>query len=123
MRDHLFDALAAAACVAPVARSARRRDSSGPTTAITIVMCAGAIARDGHPLSDPFYAGEWIQYNPLVRGSWRWSAAFRMTPSAFHVRGGPWLNLPAPIGFYLRAAGGGRRRRSPLWSSFCFQLR
>lgn len=63
------------------------------------------VTRDGHPLSDPFYAGEWVWYNPLVP----WLVAIvsvvgRMTPSEAHVQGGPWLNLLAPIGFYLLCA-------------------
>lgn len=60
---------------------------------------------DGHPLSDPFYKGEWIWYNPLLP----WlvalgSAATRLTPAEFHVQGGPWVNLLAPAAFYLLAA-------------------
>lgn len=63
------------------------------------------VTRDGHPLSDPHYAGELIWYNPLVP----WvvgggSAIARVTPAAFHVQAGPWLNVIAPIGFYLLGA-------------------
>lgn len=68
-------------------------------------------ARDGHPLSDPHYRGEWIWYNPLV--PWTvgaGSAIFGFTPSKFHVQSGPWLNLIAPGAFYAlasRLAGSG----------------
>ena len=104
IRDHLFDALAAAACVLALVAALRTvHGLEWPYDGDHYRDVAQAqIARDGHPLSDPFYAGEWIWYNPLV--PWlvaAGSAAFRMTPSAFHVRGGPWLNLLAPIGFYL----------------------
>jgi len=60
---------------------------------------------NGHPLSDPFYRGEWVWYNPLVP----WlvalvSLATRATAPLVHVQGGPWLNLLGPIAFYLLCA-------------------
>jgi len=64
---------------------------------------------DGHPLADPFYRGEWIWYNPLV--PWVVAIASYLTgapPSLVHVQGGPWLNLIAPLAFYVlcsRVAG------------------
>lgn len=63
----------------------------------------------GHPLSDPYYAGEWVWYNPLL--SWLLAIIARVshaTVSVAHVQGGPWLNLLGPIAFYLlgvRVAG------------------
>jgi hypothetical protein len=62
-------------------------------------------ALDGHPLSDPFYGGESIWYNPLL--SWTVAAGAsvaRVPPATFHVQAGPWLNLLGPIAFYLLAA-------------------
>jgi len=64
---------------------------------------------DGHPLADPFYLGEWVWYNPLVPwivalGSYVTGAS----PALVHVQGGPWLNLIAPLAFYVlcsRASG------------------
>jgi hypothetical protein len=60
--------------------------------------------RDGHFLSDPYYRGEWAWYNPLL--AWTLalgSSATRTTVEEFHVHGGPWLNLLAPLMFYLLA--------------------
>lgn len=58
--------------------------------------------RDGHPLSDPYYAGEWAWYNPLV--PWLLAALSWLTglsPAVLHVQGGPWLNLLGPVAFYV----------------------
>jgi len=66
-------------------------------------------ALDGHPLADPFYLGEWVWYNPLV--AWIVAVGSYVTgepPALVHVQGGPWLNLIAPLSFYVlcsRAAG------------------
>jgi hypothetical protein len=57
---------------------------------------------DGHPLSDPFYAGEWTWYNPLT--AWLLAIGAKLTrldPAAVHAASGPWLNLLAPISLYL----------------------
>lgn len=57
---------------------------------------------NGHPLSDPYYAGEWVWYNPLV--SWLLALIARVsgaTVPVAHVQGGPWLNLLGPIAFYM----------------------
>jgi hypothetical protein len=59
-------------------------------------------ARDGHPLTDPYYKGEWIWYNPFL--AWTLaagSAVTKTTVEAFHIHKGPWLNLLGPIMFYL----------------------
>jgi hypothetical protein len=61
-------------------------------------------ALDGHPLQDPYYAGEWIWYNPLlawVLAATSWATGF--SPALVHVHAGPWLNLFGPIAFYLLA--------------------
>lgn len=64
---------------------------------------------NGHPLSDPYYAGEWVWYNPLVS----WLVAFMALAAGVpawvaHVQYGPWLNLLGPVAFYVlgvRVAG------------------
>jgi hypothetical protein len=59
---------------------------------------------DGHPFSDPFFAGEWIWYNPLLPWIVALGASLTDTSLAtFHVQSGPWLNLSGPILFYLVA--------------------
>jgi len=64
---------------------------------------------DGHPLADPFYLGEWVWYNPLV--PWIVAIGSHLTgdpPALVDVQGGPWLNLLAPLAFFVlcsRAAG------------------
>jgi hypothetical protein len=62
-------------------------------------------ARDGHPLADPSYRGEWIWYNPLLTWLVAALSVFIDTPLAtVHVQSGPFLNLLGPIGFYGLAA-------------------
>jgi hypothetical protein len=61
-------------------------------------------AREGHPLSDPNYRGEWFWYNPLLA----WFVALGSVVSGadvrlVHVRIGPYLTLLGPITFYLLA--------------------
>lgn len=106
-RNQIFDALAAAACV--LALTVAVQTVSGlrwPYDGDHYRDVAQAqTARDGHPLSDPFYPDEWVWYNPLV--PWivaAGSAITRITPAAFDVQAGPWLNLLAPIAFYLLCA-------------------
>jgi hypothetical protein len=103
-RHRIFDLLAVALIV--LAFSVARDDVRGlraPYDGDHFRDLAQAQAtRDGHPLSDPHYSGELIWYNPLVP----WivaggSALTRTTPALFHVRGGPYLNLLAPIAFYV----------------------
>ncbi len=66
-------------------------------------------ARDGHPLADPYYAGEWVWYNPLV--PWLLATLSWLTglgPGLLHVHAGPWLNLLGPLTLWLlcvRVAG------------------
>jgi len=58
--------------------------------------------RDGHPLTDPYYRGEWAWYNPLL--AWvlaLGSALSRLRVEEFHVRFGPWANLLGPVMFYF----------------------
>ena len=57
---------------------------------------------DGSPLADPFYRGETLWYNPLVPGLV--AALSRFTGQPVHVlyaRAGAYLNLLAPIVFFL----------------------
>ena len=57
---------------------------------------------DGRPLSDPLYLGEWLWYNPLVPALIALASLVSGAPA--HVAAtqlGPWLNLLAPLGFYL----------------------
>jgi hypothetical protein len=59
---------------------------------------------DGHPFSDPFFAGEWIWYNPLLPWIVALGASLTGTSLAmFHVQSGPWLNLLGPVAFYFVA--------------------
>ena len=58
--------------------------------------------RDGAPLSDQYYRGEWLWYNPLL--PWTLALGSAMTNTTlevFHVRAGPWLNLFGPLAFYV----------------------
>jgi len=62
-------------------------------------------ALDGHPLSDPVYAGEWVWYNPFLPWVVAVGASLTgLTPAVFHVAGGPWLNLAGPVVFYILSA-------------------
>jgi hypothetical protein len=68
-------------------------------------IAAAQTAYDGHPLSDPYYAGEWIWYNPLLPWLIAAGAALtRFTVWEFHVAAGPWVNLAAPVAFYFVGA-------------------
>ena len=59
-------------------------------------------ALQGHPLADPFYAGEWVWYNPLVPWLVALGAWLSGVPAPLvHVQSGPWLNLLGPVAFYL----------------------
>lgn len=102
--DRLFDVFAGAACIAALMVALDTvRGLEWPYDGDHYRDIAAAqVARDGHPLSDPHYAGEWFWYNPLL--PWMvaaGSAVARTTPAAFHVQSGPWLNLLAPIAFYV----------------------
>ncbi len=58
--------------------------------------------RDGALLQDPFYRGESAWYNPLLPGMV--AAVSYLTGQPVHVsaaRAGPYLNLAAPIAFYV----------------------
>jgi hypothetical protein len=60
---------------------------------------------DGHYWADPLYLGETIWYNPLVPGlvaavSW----VTKLPIHVLYTRMGAYLNLLAPIGFYLLVA-------------------
>lgn len=103
-QDRLFDLLALAACaVALVVALQTVRGLGWPYDGDHYRDVAQAqTARDGHPLRDPFYAGEWIWYNPLLPWILAAGAALARVPTLmFDVQAGPWLNLIAPIGFYL----------------------
>jgi len=105
--DVLYDLAAAALIIAALAVALRMtRDLPGAFDPDHFRDIAQAqTSRDGHPLSDPYYKGEWVWYNPLL--AWTLaigSAATRTTVEQFHVHGGPWLNLLGPIAFFLLAA-------------------
>ena len=60
---------------------------------------------DGNWFGDPAYAGEWRWYPPLMHGLgalgvWLSGAS----PMSFWVRIGPWVNLLAPLTFFLMNA-------------------
>jgi hypothetical protein len=60
---------------------------------------------DGNWFGDPAYAGEWRWYPPLMHGlgaagAWLSGAS----PMSFWVRIGPWINLFAPLTFFLMNA-------------------
>jgi hypothetical protein len=60
--------------------------------------------RDGHPLADPNYRGEWTWYNPLLASTLAaGSRLTRTTIAVFHVKAGPYLNLLGPVAFYVLA--------------------
>jgi MFS family permease len=62
-------------------------------------------ARDGHPLADAYYRGEWIWYNPLL--TWIVAAISSVSGATIvstHVNGGPVLNLLGPLSLYVLAA-------------------
>lgn len=99
-----FDALAIAACIVALTIALGQvRGLEWPYDGDHYRDVAQAqTARNGHPLSDPHYPGEWVWYNPLV--PWivaAGSAITRATPLVFHVQSGPWLNLLAPVSFYV----------------------
>jgi len=73
------------------------------------IASAEAIAA-GHPLSDPFYRGEWAWYNPLVPSLVAGVATTAGQPiPLIYARLGAYLNLAAPIAFFaLVAAWWGR---------------
>ena len=64
----------------------------------------------GHPLSDPFYRGEWAWYNPLVPSLVAGVATTTGQPiPLIYARLGAYLNLAAPLAFFaLVAAWWGR---------------
>lgn len=103
-RDRLFDLLAIAACIVALTIALQQvRGLDWPYDGDHYRDVAQAqTARDGHPLADPHYRGEWIWYNPLT--PWivaAGSAIAKVSISRFHVQAGPWLNLIAPLGFYF----------------------
>jgi hypothetical protein len=68
------------------------------------ISAAQALA-DGGALSDPFYAGETIWYNPLVPALVAAvSRMFSLAPSEAFVAAGPWLNALSVAAFYLMVA-------------------
>ena len=61
------------------------------------IAIAESIAH-GHPLSDPFYQGEWAWYNPLVPGMVAGLASLTHQPiPVMYARAGAYLNLLAPV--------------------------
>jgi hypothetical protein len=102
-RLSLYDLTAAALIVAALVVALRTtRDLPGAFDPDHFRDIAQAqTARDGHPLTDPYYKGEWIWYNPLL--AWTLatgSAATHTTIEDFHVHKGAWLNLLGPMLFY-----------------------
>lgn len=61
--------------------------------------------RDGNWFGDPIYAGEWRWYPPLAHAlaaaGLRLSGVFPLT---FWMQAGPWVNLLAPLAFFLVTA-------------------
>jgi hypothetical protein len=60
---------------------------------------------DGNWFGDPAYAGEWRWYPPLMHGlgaAGVWLSG--ASPMSFWVRIGPWINLLAPLTFFLMNA-------------------
>jgi hypothetical protein len=67
-------------------------------------MAAAQTALDGHPTGDPCYRGESAWYNPM--SSWILVAATTVSRAPLPVvtvRIGPFINLLAPVAFYLLA--------------------
>ena len=67
-------------------------------------IAAAQAVRNGSWWSDPFYAGAALWYSPLVPAvvallSW----LARLPVALVDVRGGPWLNLAAPVTFFSAA--------------------
>jgi len=57
---------------------------------------------DGSPLADPFYRGETLWYNPLVPGLVAAFSRLSGEPvNVLYARAGAYLNLLAPIAFFL----------------------
>ncbi len=78
--------------------------------------------RDGHLLADPLYRGEWLWYPPLVPGLIALASLFSGLP-VHHAATqlGVYLNLLAPLGFYLLTARLlGRRVGAAATFSFLF---
>jgi hypothetical protein len=105
--NRVWDALAAIACAVALVVALRAVDGLNwpPDEDNFRDVAAAQAALDGHPLSDPYYANEWIWYNPLVP----WLVALgslvtRVPVDLLDIKAGPWLNLLAPAGFYLLCA-------------------
>lgn len=98
--------LAAALCILAFlgARSVTR-DLEWPAFDVQYREMAGAQGvLDGTPWDDPSYRGESIWYNPM--SAWILAASARITRAPIRVvtvRIGPFVNLLAPIAFYLLA--------------------
>jgi MFS family permease len=101
-----YDLLAAAFILAALVvalRTTRDLESPHDPDHFRDIAQAQAVL-DGHPLSDPYYRGEWAWYNPLLAWTIALGAgASGTTVERFHVRSGPWLNLFGPIAFYVLA--------------------
>jgi hypothetical protein len=68
-------------------------------------MAAAQTMLDGHPSADPAYRGESRWYNPM--SGWILATFSRLTGASLPVltaRIGPFINLLAPLAFYLLAA-------------------
>ena len=69
---------------------------------------------DGHPLADPFYLGLVQPAGSVIVARVPLTGALPL----LHVQGGPWLNLIAPLAFYvLCCAPQDTARRSCRWRS------
>ena len=68
-------------------------------------ISAAESIRDGHPLSDPAYEGEWLWYNPLVpaivAGT---SSVLKMPIPVVYAHLGVYANLIAPLGLFVLLA-------------------
>lgn len=78
--------------------------------------------RDGRGLADPHYLGEKLWYNPLTAAVVAGLAALTDRPTPLvQVRDGAWLNLLAPMAFYVLAAQlAGRLAALPALAAFLF---
>jgi hypothetical protein len=68
-------------------------------------IAAAESIRNGHPLSDPAYEGEWLWYNPLVPAVVAGASSVLKVPiHTVYARLGAYANLIAPLGLFVLLA-------------------
>jgi hypothetical protein len=68
-------------------------------------IAAAESIRNGHPLSDPAYEGEWLWYNPLVPAIVAGTSSVLKAPThRVYARLGAYANLIAPVGLFVLLA-------------------